>query len=68
MTEDQIISSLEYYISTGVKYQITANNYFTYLTMLFDDLYKTYGIGNRIFVDKRKYEKLAILVKEKAKK
>lgn len=68
MTEDQIISSLEYYISTGVKYQITANNYFTYLTMLFDDLYKTYGIGNRIFVDKRKYEKLAILVKEKVKK
>ncbi len=68
MTEEQIISSLEYYISTGIKYQITANNYFTYLTILFDDLNKSYGIVNRIFVDKTLYEKLSVVVKEKVKK
>ena len=52
MTEEQIVSSLEHYISTGVKYQITANNYFSYITRIFDDLYKTYGIVNKLIADK----------------
>lgn len=65
MSEEQIISSLEYYISTGVKYQITANNYFSYLTRLFDDLSKDYGIINNLFSNKTQYENLLKQVKQK---
>lgn len=65
MTEEQIVSSLEHYISTGVKYQITANNYFSYITRIFDDLYKTYGIVNKLFADKTLYEILSNKIKRK---
>lgn len=64
LDENNIIDSLKTYISTGVQYQITAQNYFTYIVKLFDVLSSRFDIKNEIFIDKQRHTHLKERVKD----
>ena len=64
LNEKDIINSLQCYIDTGVQYQITANNYFTYIKKLYDDLELKYGIKNSLFTDKGRFNTLSEQIKQ----
>lgn len=64
LNEEDILDSLKFYINTGVQYQITALNYFTYVIQLFDELSQKYNIKNRIFIDKEEFTDLNEKVKQ----
>ena len=58
LNSNDVIESLQRYISVGGQSQTTARNYFSYISMMFEELSRRYNIKNELFIDKEKYRLL----------